>query len=101
MLVPTHRWVVDDEVHGSRMQTRAVRINLRGLFGENPASGVVVPDGLDLDRVVEGLTYGWYDGARGGHLAVVNYKIPFADPYITPLDVRGQVVSSRYRRTGR
>lgn len=101
MLIPTHRWEDQDPVHGSRRKTMAVEINLRGLFLEDRRSGVVVPDGLDVDRVVRGLTYGWWDSLNGGHLVVVNYSIPFADPHLKPLSLNDQVVSSRWVRTVR
>jgi hypothetical protein len=101
MLTPTRRWEENDPVHGTRRNTMPVEINLRGLFPEDLSSGVVVPDGLDVGRIVKGLTYGWWDSLNDAHLVVVNYAIPFADPHLKPLQLNDQVVSSRWVRTVR
>ncbi len=101
MLIPTHGWFEKDGVHGDRRGTRSVRINLRGLFSENPNSGVIEAAGLDVNRIVSGLTSGWWDSLHGSHLVLVNYEIPFADPHIKPIHFTDQVVSSRWVRTVR
>lgn len=100
-MIPWVDWFEKDSVHGDRCGTRSVRINLRGLFSENPNSGVIETAGLGVNRIVGGLTSGWWDSLHGSHLVLVNYEIPFADPHIKPIQLTDQVVSSRWVRTVR
>jgi len=82
-----------DAVHGRRPVYKPYRVDLSRLYAPDPSRPRhVVPDGLDLTGTVEAALTGWFPGAAGSFLGVVQFALSYADGRPDTIHVVDQLV---------
>lgn len=95
---PYTRWT-GDNLHGRTPMLTPAWVRLDEVFPRHPDDPlVVVPDGLDTSGSVPAWVSGWFRAATGEWLAVVNFKIRYADGRRDEVMLHDQLVHSRALR---